>query len=32
MIDFFGLTKGLGNFSIMTSGGVGALEEEIHAR
>jgi hypothetical protein len=26
------LTKGLVNFSIMTSGGIGALEEVIHAR
>jgi hypothetical protein len=27
-----GLTEGLDNFSIMTSSGVGALEEAIHAR
>jgi hypothetical protein len=27
-----GLTKGLDNFSMMTSGGVGALEEAIQAR
>jgi hypothetical protein len=27
-----GLTEGLDNFSMMTSGGVGALKEAIHAR
>jgi hypothetical protein len=26
------LTEGLVNFSIMTSGGIGTLEEAIHAR
>jgi hypothetical protein len=27
-----GLTEGLDNFTTITSGGVGALEEAIHAR
>jgi hypothetical protein len=30
LLDSAALTEGLGNFSTMTSSGVGALEEEIH--
>jgi hypothetical protein len=32
LIDSSGLTKGLDNSSTITSGGVGALEEAMHAR
>jgi hypothetical protein len=32
MIDYAGLAEGLDNLSIMTSDGVGALEEAIYAR
>jgi hypothetical protein len=32
MSSFVGLTEDLDNFSMMISGGVGALEEAIHAR
>jgi hypothetical protein len=32
LVSFAGLTEGLDNFTTMTSGGVGALEEAIHAK
>jgi hypothetical protein len=32
LVDSSGLTEGLDNFSTMTSDGVGALEEVIHAK
>jgi hypothetical protein len=32
LVGSAGLTEGLDNFTTMTSGGVGALEEAIHAR